>query len=119
VSNDNSLPLYDQNTIRLAQINTILGSINNNCFSCHSSPPSDPTPPMDFKSAAGQYERITSRINFSDTRLSKLLLKPAALVPHAGGKLPFSQFDSAASPGSPDRVDYDNFVNWISNGAPK
>ncbi|WP_233860261.1 hypothetical protein [Paraburkholderia sp. HD33-4] len=121
VSNDNSLLLYDQNTIRLAQINTILGNINNNCFSCHSSSPLIPTltPPVDFESAAGQYERITSRINFSDTRLSKLLLKPTALVPHAGDSEPFTGFDTTVSPGDPKRVDYDNFVNWISNGAPQ
>ncbi|CAB3801439.1 hypothetical protein [Paraburkholderia fynbosensis] len=117
VSNDNTIGLFDQNTIRLAQINTIL--TRGTCFSCHSSPPSNPVPPVDFKSAPGQYERITSRINFSDTRLSKLLLKPAALVPHAGGSGPLGSFNSLANPGAADRVDYDNFVNWISNDAPQ
>jgi hypothetical protein len=117
VSNDGGSGLLDQDTIRLPQISTILKQ--STCFSCHSSPASNPTPPVDFQSAVGQYERITSRINFADTRLSKLLLKPAAIVPHAGATDPIGNFDSTRSPGDPKRADYDNFVNWIANGAPQ
>ncbi len=113
-----SIPgLLDQNTIGLANIKAIMAD---NCISCHSAsqlaPNSpEPLPPVDFADDVGLYERIRSRINFTDIATSRLLLKPADLVAHGGGLI----FDASLPPGDQSRANYDNFINWIANGAPQ
>ncbi|MFP3556901.1 hypothetical protein SB861_40240 [Paraburkholderia sp. SIMBA_049] len=107
--------LINQNAIRLSDIKTIMrtGFL---CTQCHDANTS-PVPPMDLASDVGFYERVRSRINFRDTALSRLLVKPSKLVPHAGGQV--DRFDTSQPGGNVGRVNYDNFANWIANGAPQ
>ncbi len=55
-----------------------------------------------------------ARVNLEYIEDSLLLKKPVG-IHHYGNQRP--GFDSSAGVGTPDREDYDRFVNWISEGA--
>jgi hypothetical protein len=96
------------------------------CVGCHSGT----FAPMEFASidrdASGGaadatdddwfYAELRGRINFSDVEASPLLRKPSGNH-HRGGR--GAGFDASLAPGQAGRANYDLFLNWILNGAPR
>ena len=91
--------------------------------SCHVAPLTNAAkPPISYNIAdyggddVAFYTAVRGRINFTDISASALLRKPSGRH-HNGGLR--SGFDSATTPGNPARNNYDLFLNWILNGAPR
>lgn len=62
------------------------------------------------------YAEVRGRVNFTEIVSSPLLRKPSGNH-HNGALRP--GFDTSAAPGQAARANYDLFLNWILNGAPK
>jgi hypothetical protein len=97
----------------------VLNELQNNpgeaCTSCHKS--GDPRTPVFYDSPS--YEEIRSRVNFTEIVASPLLRKPAG-EHHGAGAEPRLQFEILnLPPGDARRKNYDLFLNWILNGAPR
>ena len=104
------------------------------CYSCHNANGGEPLPPVLFGDAAGKdidrngdgviditddawfHAEIRGRANFTDLGASTLLRKPAGF--HHGG-LAQLNFDVTVPPGATVRQDYDRFLGWMLNGAPR
>ncbi len=113
--------------IRFADIKgAIQGGI---CTNCHSPTGQLPRPPLFYvnydRNGDGVvdatdddwfYAELRSRINFTDIVASPLLRKPSG---HHHGGLLQGGFDTTQPPGNPARANYDLFLNWILNGAPR
>ena len=91
--------------------------------SCHVAPLTNANkPPISYDIAdyggddVAFYSAVRGRINFTDISASALLRKPSGH--HHGGNLR-PGFDITTPPGDPARANYDIFLNWILNGAPR
>jgi mono/diheme cytochrome c family protein len=82
------------------------------CTTCHTDA-GNPRPPVFYTAGANRdvYETVRSLVNFDDPPNSRLLLKPSGHH-HAGGTL--TGFDLGGN-----RANYDLFLNWILEGAPR
>lgn len=112
--------------IRFANIKAVLQGPQG-CTSCHT--PTNGGPPIFYtnidRNGDGStdttddewfYTELRGRINFTDIASSALLRKPSDH--HHGGGLR-TGFDSRTAPGDAARANYDLFLNWILNGAPR
>jgi cytochrome c553 len=115
--------------IRFADIKAAMQG-GDRCTQCHSPDGNQPRPPVfysnDDRNGDGTvgdatddtwfHAEVRSRINFTDIGASPLLRKPSGNH-HSGGLI--AGFDTSKAPGDPARANYDLFVNWILNGAPR
>lgn len=111
--------------VRFSDIKTIFGAGGANCVSCHDltninlagagKPPVSYTA-GDYADDATFYAAVRSRINMTDIVASPLLRKPSGQH-HGGGTI--ANFDPTLTPGNAGRANYDTFLNWILNGAPR
>lgn len=113
--------------IRFSDIQRVLGQTKlqgdsfDACISCHSLGGTKPTPVFygkDGTSVDVDYETIRGRINFTDIVASPLLRKPSGNH-HGAGDAPRPGFNASMPPGHGERENYDLFLNWILNGAPR
>ena len=104
-----------------------------NCISCHadggsapgiplwwvddsSQPQSVPSSKSDTPSL-GFYEQARARVNLEYVEDSLLLKKPSGRHHYGGAQAIAGGFDTTQALGSAARINYDLFVNWISEGA--
>ncbi|MEQ1837156.1 MAG: hypothetical protein ABL858_02260 [Candidatus Nitrotoga sp.] len=112
--------------IRFANIKAVLQGPQG-CTSCHT--PTNGGPPIFYTNIDRNgdgvtdttddewfYTELRGRINFTDITSSALLRKPSGH--HHGGGLR-TGFDSTTAPGDAARENYDLFLNWLLNGAPR
>jgi hypothetical protein len=107
------------NIQQIVQQSTLQNEPIDACITCHQSAGTKSTPV--FYTQGGidvDYETIRGRINFADIVASPLLRKPSGKH-HGAGNVPRPGFDASLPPGHSDRVNYDVFLNWILNGAPR
>jgi hypothetical protein len=131
----NGVQSPEPDKIRFSHIRNALDSAG--CKACHLPPAPGSAaagPPIFFFDSQGNlrtddaafYAEIRGRINFTDIVASPLLRKPAGH--HHGGSGPLTGFHDELAPGQSqldadgnvvDRANYDLFLNWILNGAPR
>lgn len=109
--------LPQKDVVRFSDVVDVLqNNLGDPCTDCHKSASLTLTPVF-YDSPS--YEEIRSRVNFTNIFASPLLRKPAG-DHHGAGAAPRDQFNVLISaPGDPQRENYDLFLNWILNGAPK
>jgi len=123
----NNLQSPGPDRIRFSHIRNVLESDSAGCKGCHLPTPGSASagPPIFFVDNQGNpraddaafYAEIRSRVNFTEIVASPLLRKPAGH--HHGGGGPLTGFHDELAPGAGDRANYDLFLNWIVNGAPR
>jgi mono/diheme cytochrome c family protein len=138
-SNDDGVNATDKITVQVAAEATDPSSISfanvkqylqqpGHCMSCHaqSGVPGLPVWFTDIQPASSSlslYQQVRARVNLADKPHSLLLTKPSGRLPglhHFGNfGVPRPDFDISSPVGSPARMGYDLFVNWIYAGAPE
>ncbi len=113
---ESSALIKDPKLLRLADIRNVFAGAT--CNSCHVGT-TTPTP-FDTLDSAKLQSDVRSLINFTDIVSSPLLRKPSGHH-HNGKQTPFPGFDAprGSRPGDAGRENYDLFVGWIVNGAPR
>jgi hypothetical protein len=126
---DAALP-YDPNALRFADIKTVLQSPSAGCTNsgCHGGAGTHKAPVIyadidrngdgriDATDDQWLYAEVRGRVNMTDWVASSLLRKPSGNH-HNGLQRP--GFNTALAPGASGRSEYDKFVSWIVNGAPR